>query len=30
FSEFEGNGFDYVDRYVSTLLADAKAASADH
>ncbi len=24
FSEFEGNGFDYVDRYVSKLLADAR------
>lgn len=23
FSEFEGNGFDYVDRYVAKLLADA-------
>ncbi|MBZ2168493.1 PilZ domain-containing protein [Marinobacter sp. F4216] len=24
FSEFEGNGFDYVDRYVAELLADSK------
>jgi hypothetical protein len=24
FAEFEGNGFDYVDRYVSKLLADSR------
>lgn len=24
FAEFEGNGFDYVDRYVAKLLADAR------
>lgn len=24
FSEFEGNGFDYVDRYVAKLLADSR------
>jgi len=24
FAEFEGNGFDYVDRYVAKLLADSR------
>jgi hypothetical protein len=29
FSEFEGNGFDYVDRYVAKLLCDARKAAHD-
>lgn len=29
FSEFEGNGFDYVDQYVAKLLADARKAIQD-